>query len=70
MFVPQRVHCLKTVSDDMGVYNKKGKQYEVLSHTDDLLVIAAEPNSGVEAIQICIDDRDFIVLLGEEEEED
>lgn len=64
---PLKVACLRTVSDDCGTYNIKGKVYDVLSFSDGLLEIEAEPGSGVDSIQIKEDDRDFLVYYGEDD---
>lgn len=65
---PLKVACVRTVSDDCGTYNLKGKTYDVLYFENGLLEIEAEPSSGVDSIQIKENDPDFLVYYGNEDE--
>ncbi|QIW88717.1 hypothetical protein P59_120 [Bacillus phage P59] len=63
---PEAVLCVNTVEDDEGIYNIKGKYYDIYEIHDDTFIIEAESSSGVDEIQIPKDDKDFLVVLGKE----
>jgi hypothetical protein len=63
---PESVLCINTVEDDEGIYNIKGKYYDIYEIHDTHFIIEAEPSSGVDEIQILKDDTDFLVVLGKE----
>jgi len=61
---PTHVLCRNTVEDDLGVYNIKGKYYEIYSIEEDTFTIAIESGLDVDEIIIDQDDPDFLVVLG------
>jgi len=59
---PTHALCLRTVEDDLGVYNIKGKCYEIYEDHGDTLVIESEDVEDVLDIQIKRDDPSFLLV--------
>lgn len=61
------VKCLNTVSDDLGVYNKKDKLYEVIDEENNCWYIEAEDNCDCDEVKICKNDSDFELTIIDKE---
>jgi hypothetical protein len=62
------VKCINNVEDDEGIYNIKGKTYEIIqeiTNKDDIecWVIECEESSGVDSMQIDKDDENFQLII-------
>lgn len=62
------VKCINDVKDDEGIYNIKGKNYEIIEentneNSTECWVIECEESSGVDNIQIKKDDEDFQLII-------
>jgi hypothetical protein len=62
------VRCLNQVSDDEGIYNMAGKEYEVVDEVInkndvECWIIECEGNAGLDEIQITKDDKDFELFI-------
>jgi hypothetical protein len=66
--IPTHVLCLRTVEDDLGVYNIAGKKYEVYGEFPDCYLIETEEESDVLEITINKNDPDFLYVYEEDEQ--